>query len=207
MNLFQSGYKELFPHEILSDSQHGEKTLSNYEEIVLSGLQQLNSYGSDEYVTGLSIQNSVYQKCAVLDKLEDAFVLNSSNTLLFQSEEQAREMVRIVVLDAKKVIIDNAIRVLEAKSNHANSKNGNELCLEKETQIFSPTSSTKKKRPNLPIQAKDILSNWFRDHVDHPYPTQAEKMDLSEQTGLSLQKVDNWFINERSRKWQNYKQK
>ena len=75
---------------------------------------------------------------------------------------------------------------------------------------FSSSSSshqTKKRRPNLPSHAKSILSEWFQCHVDHPYPSQNEKQDLSLRTGLSIQKVDNWFINERSRKWSSYRRK
>ena len=127
-------------------------------------------------------------------------------TMLFQSEEIARELIQIVILDVKKVIIENALEVVKRKKElrqHIPKYFSNE-----DAEDFSPEiTSTKKKRPNLPVQAKDILSSWFREHVDHPYPSQAEKSDLSEQTGLSLQKVDNWFINERSRKWQTYRQK
>ena len=62
----------------------------------------------------------------------------------------------------------------------------------------------KRQRPNISKEARTILSEWFKQNVTKPYPKQQEKEQLSLQTGLSLKTVDNWFINERSRKWHLY---
>ncbi|CAF0906957.1 unnamed protein product, partial [Didymodactylos carnosus] len=51
----------------------------------------------------------------------------------------------------------------------------------------------------LPDDAVDILNDWFDSHVDHPYPTKDEKLELAEQCGVSLQKVSTWFNNRRTR--------
>ena len=64
-----------------------------------------------------------------------------------------------------------------------------------------------KARPNIPKEEKRILSKWFEEHVSYPYPKVREKERLSYQTGLSIKKVENWFINERSRKWHLYRKK
>lgn len=64
-----------------------------------------------------------------------------------------------------------------------------------------------KQRPNIPKEGKRILSKWFEEHVSYPYPKMHEKENLSYQTGLSIKKVENWFINERSRKWHLYRKK
>lgn len=66
---------------------------------------------------------------------------------------------------------------------------------------------TTKTRPNIPKEAKRVLSKWFEDHVDNPYPTAYEKERLSIATELSIKKVENWFINERSRKWHLYRRR
>lgn len=208
MNHFRDVYKEIFDKTILCDSQFGKNTLEDYQGIVSTLFQQFNSLcvKNEQFTT---IYNCVLQKWNVLDKLEATFMENSMDTLLFQSEEVARELIQIVIFDVKKVMIENAIEVIKRKEESRQSPP--RYLSNEDTDDFSPepttTSTTKKKRPNLPSQAKDILSSWFREHVDHPYPSQAEKNELSEQTGLSLQKVDNWFINERSRKWQTYRQR
>lgn len=58
-----------------------------------------------------------------------------------------------------------------------------------------------KKRVNLSKNAKAVLRAWFEEHLHHPYPTEEEKEMLSRQGGLTLDQVNNWFINTRGRKW------
>lgn len=58
-----------------------------------------------------------------------------------------------------------------------------------------------KKRVNLSKNAKTVLRAWFEEHLHHPYPTEEEKEILSRQGGLTLDQVNNWFINTRGRKW------
>lgn len=208
MSLFQEGFQKMFPETILSDSRCGGNTLETYQNNVNTSYQQLCSLCSENNEFYTTVHNMVTQKYSVLDKLADNFASNSKDMMIFQSEEDAKELIQIVLLDVKKVILDKALSVIEErKASLQQAKKERHRSIEREISDYTPTSSTKKKRPNLPVHAKDILSTWFREHVDHPYPTQSEKMELSELTGLSLQKVDNWFINERSRKWQTYRQK
>ncbi|KAL9658159.1 hypothetical protein ABK040_013071 [Willaertia magna] len=56
-------------------------------------------------------------------------------------------------------------------------------------------------KSSLPKEARDILKNWFNEHFSNPYPTENEKKELSSSTGLTLQQVNNWFVNARVRKW------
>jgi hypothetical protein len=44
-----------------------------------------------------------------------------------------------------------------------------------------------------------VLRDWLADHKRHPYPTDEEKLLLSQQTNLTLSQVSNWFINARRR--------
>mmetsp|Transcript_27735 Transcript_27735/g.38580 ORF Transcript_27735/g.38580 Transcript_27735/m.38580 type:complete len:273 (-) Transcript_27735:509-1327(-) len=55
------------------------------------------------------------------------------------------------------------------------------------------------KRCNFSREQVLILNRWLGEHSDNPYPTQAEKIQLSEQTNLSVKQVANWFINTRAR--------
>lgn len=51
----------------------------------------------------------------------------------------------------------------------------------------------------IPAQAKSLLEKWMYDHRLYCYPTKAEKQALALETGLSIQKISNWFINSRRR--------
>ncbi|KAF2012801.1 hypothetical protein BU24DRAFT_316289, partial [Aaosphaeria arxii CBS 175.79] len=44
-----------------------------------------------------------------------------------------------------------------------------------------------------------ILRRWLFSHLDHPYPTEADKKSLQYQTGLSRTQVSNWLSNARRR--------
>jgi len=45
----------------------------------------------------------------------------------------------------------------------------------------------------------DSLNLWFFNHLEDPYPNEEEKEILSNQTGLSIRQVNNWFGNRRMR--------
>eukprot|EP01117_Protostelium_nocturnum_P015731 TRINITY_DN611_c0_g3_i3.p1 TRINITY_DN611_c0_g3~~TRINITY_DN611_c0_g3_i3.p1 ORF type:complete len:284 (+),score=65.68 TRINITY_DN611_c0_g3_i3:178-1029(+) len=47
-------------------------------------------------------------------------------------------------------------------------------------------------------EAQQILKQWLKDHVNHPFPNDEELLGLSRSTGLSAQHIDQWFITMRS---------
>ncbi|KAF9891435.1 hypothetical protein FE257_004291 [Aspergillus nanangensis] len=47
----------------------------------------------------------------------------------------------------------------------------------------------KHRRTRFSNPAVDILQNWLRDHVDHPYPTEDEKQALMRSTGLNYHQI------------------
>lgn len=51
----------------------------------------------------------------------------------------------------------------------------------------------------IPVKAKNILEKWMYEHRLYCYPTKVEKQALALETGLSVQKISNWFINSRRR--------
>ncbi|KIL67926.1 hypothetical protein M378DRAFT_159156 [Amanita muscaria Koide BX008] len=66
-----------------------------------------------------------------------------------------------------------------------------------------PTSSLvdrpPRKRGKLPKETTDFLKAWLHRHSDHPYPSEEEKKQLCNATGLSMSQVSNWMINARRR--------
>lgn len=54
-----------------------------------------------------------------------------------------------------------------------------------------------RKRGKLPKETTDFLKAWLHRHSDHPYPSEEEKKQLCNATGLSMSQVSNWMINVR----------
>ncbi|KAI4304253.1 hypothetical protein MLD38_039794 [Melastoma candidum] len=59
----------------------------------------------------------------------------------------------------------------------------------------------KRKNGKLPKDARMTLLDWWNSHYRWPYPTEEEKMKLSQITGLDPKQINNWFINQRKRHW------
>jgi hypothetical protein len=58
-------------------------------------------------------------------------------------------------------------------------------------------------KPRLPFSedAKRLLSAWARNHLEDPYPTDAEKWALAAEAKVTWDQVGHWFINYRGRGW------
>uniref|UniRef100_A0A3Q3NIV3 Homeobox protein Meis1-like n=1 Tax=Labrus bergylta TaxID=56723 RepID=A0A3Q3NIV3_9LABR len=56
-----------------------------------------------------------------------------------------------------------------------------------------------KKRGIFPKVATNILRAWLFQHLTHPYPSEEQKKQLAQDTGLTILQVNNWFINARRR--------
>ncbi|KAK5550216.1 Homeobox protein Meis2 [Exophiala xenobiotica] len=41
-------------------------------------------------------------------------------------------------------------------------------------------------RGNFPTPITDILGLWLQEHLDHPYPSDEQKQDFIQRTGLTI---------------------
>ncbi|KAI5931714.1 Homeobox protein Meis3 [Manis javanica] len=56
-----------------------------------------------------------------------------------------------------------------------------------------------KKRGIFPKVATNLMRAWLFQHLSHPYPSEEQKKQLAQDTGLTILQVNNWFINARRR--------
>ncbi|PWY90073.1 homeobox and C2H2 transcription factor [Aspergillus heteromorphus CBS 117.55] len=58
---------------------------------------------------------------------------------------------------------------------------------------------SRKSNSRLSREATRTLKKWLQEHGEHPYPTEQEKDELQQRTGLNRTQVSNWLANARRR--------
>ena len=66
-------------------------------------------------------------------------------------------------------------------------------------KLIQVDPSKETKRLKLPKSAIKVLSQWFAQHQDNPYPDDNDKTELAAQTNLTRTQINNWFSYARRR--------
>ena len=125
----------------------------------------------------------------------------------YKTKIQGIEMQRLELLEQQKCLATSACEALAFRSARIkikrsflsvlhqprNAENGGQLhvaCFD--SRLFL-------RRKNLPSSARDVLMDWLRTNLEHPYPSTSQKMDLASRAGISVEQCTNWYINARVR--------
>ena len=73
----------------------------------------------------------------------------------------------------------------------------------RESNRGAARAAANKKKTALSAYAVEYLKAWMMspDHIEHPYPSEDEKVMIMKDTGIELKQLTNWFVNNRKRYW------
>ena len=54
-------------------------------------------------------------------------------------------------------------------------------------------------RPNFSMETQLNLRTWLNEHIDHPYPSDAAKVQMCRDNAMSIPQINDWFVNARRR--------
>lgn len=97
------------------------------------------------------------------------------------------------------------LQQLDASSSPSSSPSSGNLRKRKRTSeviiLDHHSDSSPREQPkNYTDHQRKVLCTWLAEHKLNPYPTEAEKKVLVDETQLSKVQIDNWFVNARKRK-------
>ncbi|KAI6247125.1 Homeobox protein homothorax [Erysiphe necator] len=120
----------------------------------------------------------------------------NSDTVTYTASSQASNQFSKDGLDHKAAAREYSI--FQGESGHE-SYAENVSHFNSDDVVGARENKPRKRRGNLPKDTTDKLRTWFLNHLEHPYPTEDEKQQLMDSTGLQMNQISNWYINARRR--------
>ena len=194
-----------FPQVCVSEGNENEEFITDGLEKLTSILENLdcilNVSPSLMDVLGIPLDTFITDLCKNCGALADDCAL-----LPFESEDSLSQLLVATFLDSLVGSLGKVVETYDAIFANLEKQGASDKEKAPKKPAPKPRAHEPKTRPNIPREAKEVLVQWFRDHLGNPYPNMKEKERLSVASGLTIKKIENWFINERSRKWHLYMQ-
>lgn len=140
-------------------------------------------------------ENSLEEECAfaiyiILERLKMAIqledkimqIIEDSSTVFTNEIDMRTDIIRNIIYAAQE---QEKIKLITASNS--------------QEKIYPTPKNTKQKRTNYPKKVSKILKDWLATNIVNPYPSENEKVCLSDRTGLDQTQINNWFINARRR--------
>lgn len=122
-----------------------------------------------------------------------------------KSAKAAAALVSAVAKEEETVPEDRPAPVKRsyARSQSAPIKSSTRAAAAAVSSSGSANSHSNKKKTALSQHAVQYLKNWMLSpaHIEHPYPTEDEKVNIMKATGIEIKQLTNWFVNNRKRYW------
>jgi len=111
---------------------------------------------------------------------------------LSYDEAYSRKMIR----EQNNTRIERDPPYIQGQSHEQASEPKTNATLKSDSTESAPVP---KRGGKLPKHITDMLKTWLLEHADHPYPTEDEKLEFCDRTGLDICQISNWFVNARRR--------
>lgn len=111
------------------------------------------------------------------------------------------ETIKQIILfeDSVLIKINEEIHNFYKKVNKIFYKPYDEDFVNSEETVVTSSNNNKSKRLNYPNKVVRVLKGWLERNILDPYPSEDQKEEFCEKTGLEMNQINNWFINARRR--------
>ena len=99
-------------------------------------------------------------------------------------------------LQLKQVLLETKVNYKFDEMRYKLKKEAAETVAQLRSHYIAENGRKKRK---LPQKSTKLLSEWYEQHLDYPYPTEEEKQQLSTRCDMTVKQVSRWFANKRSR--------